>query len=101
MIVVQITLTSAVSRDRDTDLGTLVIDNITSQEKLKAHGGRLCDYRCRAYRKNALTVRAKGNARNMVMTAKHHREGFVRDHARHAEPVGNLIAKALKGMGYG
>src|SRR5689334_9782203 len=100
MIIVEIKLVSAISSDRDANLGTLVIDNITTREKFREHDGRRCDYRCRMYRRGALT-KAKGEPAVMVGKNAHTRETVVLDHARHAEPVQNLVAKALEGMGYG
>jgi hypothetical protein len=99
MIVIEIKLTSAISRDRDEELGTMVIDNITDREKLRGNGGAACDYRCRMYAKGQLR-RCDGDARKMVATRQHTREGVVQDHRRHAEPVQNLVAKALTAMGY-
>lgn len=99
MIVVQIKLVSAISSDRDEELGTMVISNITDREKLKANGGRKCDYRCQMYPKGQLK-RSGDCPRQMVTTRQHTREAVVLDHRRHAEPVQNLVAKALTAMGY-
>lgn len=96
MIVVRVELASGISRSRDTDLGTLVIDNVGVSED-----GRLGDYRVRMYRKGAI-VAAGGCARRMVFSgAKPTRTGAVTGHRRLAEPVHNLVVKALASMGYG
>jgi hypothetical protein len=100
VIVVEIKLASAISRARDMELGTMVIDNITDEATHCASDGKVGNYRCRMYRKGALK-KAEGCARRMVSTAKHSREGKVLGHRRLAEPVQNLVAKALKEMGYG
>lgn len=100
MIVVEVKLISALGRDRDEDLGTMVIDNVTTRDKLTANKGTRCDYRCRMYRKGALQ-RASNDAARLVASSTFTRCGEVKDHARHAEPVHNLVAKALKAMGYG
>ena len=89
MIVVPIQLYSAVT-GKVTTLGTLVLDNIGGTKDR-------CDYRVRVYRKGA---EANGAA-SMVRTAKPTREARVLSHRRLAEPVGNLIAKAMKEVGYG
>lgn len=89
MIVVPYMLWSAVTGDVE-NLGTVIIDNIggTTQRG---------NYRVRAYAKGA-----DGNGIvQMVATKKPIREGKVLGHRRLAEPVGNLIAKALNEMGYG
>lgn len=82
MIVVPILLYAAVKGGVH-NLGTLVIDNIGGT---RSRG----DYRVRVYAKDA-----------DIATAKPFREGRVLAHRRLAEPVGNLIAKALKETGYG
>ncbi len=99
MIVVEIKLASAISRERDKELGTLIIDNITDNSKHILLQGRVGDYRARMFPKGALK-RAGGDARKMVHEAKAFREGCVRDHARLREPVGSLVAKALRSMNY-
>lgn len=96
MIVVRVELASAISRSRDTDLGTMIIDNVGCSDD-----GKLGDYRVRMYRKGAIES-AAGCARAMLAAgAKPTREGSVTGHKRLAEPVQNLVAKALASMGYG
>lgn len=94
MIVVRVELASAISRSRDTDLGTLIIDNIGCRAN-----GRVGDYRVRMYRKGAIE-RAGGCARAMLANAKPTRDATVLGHRRLAEPVHNLVCKALNAMGY-
>ncbi|WP_066546807.1 hypothetical protein [Sphingomonas sp. CCH15-F11] len=89
MIVVPIQLYSAVTGEVE-NLGTIVIDNIGGT---RARG----DYRVRAYAKGA----AEAGFLHMVSRARPIREGRVFGHRRQAEPVGNLIAKAMKELGYG
>jgi hypothetical protein len=100
MIVVEIKLASALGRDRDRELGTMVIENITSERTHLESMGRKGDYCCRMYRKGALN-KFKNDSRLMVYKSTPTREGQVLGHARLAEPVQNLVAKALKEMGYG
>lgn len=88
MIVVPIMLWSAVSGKVET-LGTIVIDNIGGTPQRG-------DYRVRAYAKGADAI----GIVKMVASKKPIREGKVIGHRRIAEPVGNLIAKAMKEMGY-
>jgi hypothetical protein len=99
MIVVEIKLVSAICSSRDEDLGTLILNNITSVDDLLKHDNRKGDYRARIYKKGALTKTA-GCARRMVRTFKPIREGRINGHNRLAEPVQNLVAKALKELGY-
>lgn len=91
MIVVRVELHSAID-GRTEDLGTLVIDNVGGT---RTRG----DYRCRMYRKG--DAERVGGARRLIPLAKPIREGRVEGHARLAEPVHGLVAKALKEMGYG
>lgn len=86
MIVVKVELWSAVT-GVTSNLGTLVIDN-TGGTDSKAN------YRARMYKKS------KKDLRTQYATEKPIREGVVMGHARHAEPVQNLVAKALKQLGY-
>ena len=86
MIVVPITLVSAID-GRVEVLATITIDNIG--------GTATCaDYRVRAY--------AKRRDRRVADFANDRpiREATVRDHRRQAEPVSNLLAKALAAAGY-
>lgn len=89
MIVVPIMLWSAVSGKVE-NLGTIIIDNIGGTHQRG-------DYRVRAYAKGADAI----GIVQMVASRKPIREGRVIGHRRIAEPVGNLIAKAMKEMGYG
>lgn len=91
MITVEIKLTSYHGSQHDQELGTMIIDN-------QGGSNSVCDYRARMYPKGAL--KKHGNPRTLVTNAKHHREGFIKGHRRLAEPIGNLVAKALKEMGY-
>lgn len=91
MIVCEVKLHSAID-GRTEDLGTLVIDNIGGT---RTRG----DYRCRMYRKG--DAERVGGVRRLIPLAKPSREGRVLGHARLAEPVHSLVAKALKEMGYG
>lgn len=88
MIVVPVQLYSAVT-GRVSNLGTLVIDNVGGT---RDRG----DYRVRVYAKGA----DRDGAVAMVMHRKPIREGRVVGHRRLAEPVHNLVAKALKETGY-
>ncbi len=90
MIVVPIMLQSAID-GRVEILGTLVVDNIGGSS-------HVADYRCRMFRKQA-----DGRLPDMpvLLASKPIREGKVTGHRRKAEPVGNLIAKALVATGYG
>lgn len=91
MITVEIKLTSFHGPQHDQELGTMIIDNLGGSNSV-------ADYRARMYPKGAM--KKHGNARALVANATAHREGFVKGHRRLAEPVGNLVAKALKEMGY-
>ena len=86
MIVVPIELWSAISKEKTT-LGTLVIDNISG-------GGPKRDYRVRMYKKSKKTLVEQHR------TEKPIREAKVLQHRAEAEPVQNLVAKALKQLGY-
>ncbi len=90
MIIVPIILQSAID-GRTEILGTLVVDNIGGTSKV-------ADYRCRMYRKQP-----DGRFPDLreLLATKPIREGTVTGHHRKAEPVGNLIAKALTATGYG
>lgn len=99
MIVVEIKLVSGICASRDAELGTLVIDNVTSVDDLLKHNNRKGDYRARMYKKGALT-KVGGSPHRMVRTLPPIREGRINGHNRLAEPVQNLVAKALKELGY-
>lgn len=83
MIVVKVELHSAIT-GKVTELSRFVIDNIGGTA---SHG----DYRCRAYRKGS-SLRPLN--KNVI------RRGEVIGHRRLAEPVLNLVAKALAAMNY-
>ena len=93
MIVVQIALQSAISRDRDTDLGTVIIGNRGDGTRSRGN------YDVRAYAKGALARRG-GDGFRLWAEASPTREGVVVNHARLAEPVSNLVAKSLTALGY-
>jgi hypothetical protein len=97
VIVVEIKLRSSRGRDRDRDLGTMVIDNVTPVDGML--DGRRGDYRCRMYKKGDLKRHLNWPER-LVALGKPIREGRVEGHRRLAEPVQNLVAKCLKAMGY-
>ncbi|MEZ5709692.1 MAG: hypothetical protein R3E02_09935 [Blastomonas sp.] len=90
MIIVPIMLNSAID-GRVEILGTLVVDNIGGTHDRG-------DYRVRMYRKET-DGRFPETAK--LLRGKPIREGRVLGHRRLAEPVGNLIAKAMKELGYG
>lgn len=83
MIVIKVELHSAVT-GQVKELSRVIIDNLGGTN---SRG----DYRCRSYRKGSPLYET---TKNIV------REGEVLNHARLAEPVLNLVAKALKVMGY-
>lgn len=99
MIVVEIKLVSARGSEHNEELGTIVIDNITTPVKMRALKGAVCDYRCRTYRKGALAK--AGDPRRLVADHKPTREGVVSNHHRHRQPVSDLVAKALTALNYG
>lgn len=90
MLVVTVELHSAID-GRTEELGTMVIDNIGGS---RTRG----DYRCRMYKKGE--AKRVGGARRLPANSKPTREGQVLNHARVAEPVQNLVSKALKELGY-
>ena len=89
MIVIDIRLQSAISHTRDRNLGTLIIDNIGGTD---ARG----DYRVRMFKSTGVVRKQAGE----LLATKPTRVGYVRGHRRKAEPVQNLVAKALKELGY-
>lgn len=91
VIVCEVKLHSAID-GRTEDLGTMVIDNVGGT---RTRG----DYRCRMFKKG--DAERVGGVRRLIHKAKPAREASVLGHARLAEPVHNLVAKALKEMGYG
>ncbi len=97
MIVCDIKLLGSNS-DRETVLGLLIID-----QQDTSHGGRRGDYRVRMYRKGTKLFKNEGRGWSFAhgTNPKPIREGSVLNHARLTEPVQNLVAKALKELGYG
>jgi len=93
MIVVDVSLHSAID-GRIENLGTMIIANDGT-----AAGG-LGNYDVAMYRKGAAEKYQSG-ARALPYHAKPTRRGRVEGHRRLAEPVHNLVAKALASMGYG
>jgi hypothetical protein len=87
MIVVNIHLKSAISRSRDKELARFVICN-TGEPAPPGEG----HYYAESYR---------GRSTAQLDRRKPSRSGQVRHHKRDAEHVLNLVAKALKAMGYG
>lgn len=97
MIVCDIKLLGSNS-DRETVLGLLIID-----QQYMTHDGRRADYRVRMYRKGTKLFKNEGRGWSFAhgTNPKPIREGSVLNHARLTEPVQNLVAKALKELGYG
>lgn len=96
MIVCDIRLLGSNS-DKETQLGLLIID-----QQNMSKDGKIADYRCRMYRKGTKLKKNTGKGWNFIRSPQMpFREGFVEGHRRLAEPVQNLVAKALKSMGYG
>lgn len=95
MIVVDIKLVSAISEDRSQDLGVMIIANDGVRSIANSNRG---DYEARMYKKNDL--KRLGSYAALSARGKPTRTAKVLNHARHAEPVQNLVAKALKEMGY-
>jgi hypothetical protein len=90
MIVIDIALHSAID-GRTENLGTMIIDNLGTGTR--THG----NYRARMFRKGAIS---KYGPRGLIGNAKPTRDALVMGHARLAEPVQNLVAKALTALGY-
>ena len=97
MILVEIKLKSANGPHRDQDLGTLILDNVTSVDDLLASNGNVSDYRARMYRKGDLKRLGEWG---LSSKGKPTRTAVVKGHRRNAEPVQNLVAKALTALGY-
>ena len=91
MIVVEIALHSAID-GRTENLGTMIIHNIGGSS-------HMADYQCLMFKKKEID--RVGGARKLIANAKPIRSGQVLGHNRLAEPVHNLVAKALKKLGYG
>lgn len=87
MLVLDCALWSAITGEVSS-LGIIIVDNVKTY-----NGGKTADYRVRGYRKGTTVKRAMTGAKPI-------REGKVIGHQRLAEPVWNLMAKALKSMGY-
>ncbi len=95
MITVEINLCSA-QTDEQTPLGLMIIDLQDTHDN-----GKLGDYRCRMYRKGTEIIKNKGYGYHFNKdNPKPIREVMIIGHRRMAEPVHNLVAKALKEMGY-
>lgn len=97
MIVVEIKLKSAIAGSRDCELGTMIIGNLGSTSAENPNRG---DYSAKMYKKGDL-AKHDGSLWELARSGKPTRETVVRNHARKAEPVQNLVAKALNQMGYG
>lgn len=89
MIIIPIMLQSAID-GRVEVLNTMVIDNIGGTKSVG-------DYRVRMFRKQA---DRRVPDIDTLATTKPIREGKVIGHRRLAEPVGNLVAKALAALEY-
>lgn len=85
MLVIKVELHSAIT-GKISLLNTILIDNIGGT---KSRG----NYRVRSFRKGVDVVATR--ARTGLL-----REGQVLDHPRLSQPVGNLLVKALKQLGY-
>jgi hypothetical protein len=92
MIIIRVELWSAVTGEV-TELARMGIDNVSG-------GGRVRDYRCRTWRGRSteqLTKAMLGGDDPKAVT----RKGEVKGHRALDLHVWHLIAKALRGMGYG
>ena len=85
MIVVSVQLDSAISPTRDKELARVLISNEGGNDTLG-------DYGC---------VSLRGRGKEQLDRRVVQRRGVVTNHPRQAEHVLNLVAKALKSMGYG
>lgn len=88
MIVVKVELWSAVDGKR-TELARMMINNTSGT-------GNYRDYECRTYR-----GRSEKALHNAMLKDTTQRRGKVLKHPALAVHVWNLVAKALKNMGYG
>ena len=96
MITVEIKLLSANGRRFDSDLATILIVN-----RGDSADPALGNYDVRAYRKGSLTkFNGDGFALWRSSTVKPIRTATVLRHKRLAEPVSNLVSKALNELGY-
>ena len=86
MIVVSVCLDSAISPTRDIELARMEIANDSTHPK-KTHGNYI-----------ARTLRGRGKVGLDQRRTQRHTE--VKDFPREAEHVWNLVARALKQMGY-
>lgn len=96
MIVVEIKLKSAVAASRDEDLGVMLIGNTGELSSENPNRG---DYKARMFKKGDL-ARHDDSFWHLSREGTPIRETVVLNHARKAEPVQNLVAKALTQMGY-
>ena len=87
MIVISVQLDSAISPSRDIELARMEI----------AHRGDQPDPKRGNY--NARTLRGRGKEKLDCRVTQRHTE--IENFPREAEHIWNLVAKALKGMGYG
>ena len=85
MIVVSVSLDSAIHESRDKELARVLISNEGGTD---THG----DYSC---------VSLRGRSKEQLDRRIVQRRGVVTNHPREAEHVLNLVAKALRTMGYG
>ena len=85
MIVVSISLDSAIHESRDKELARILIANVGGTDTLG-------DYKC---------VSLRGRGKEQLDRRVVQRRGLVENHPRKAEHVLNLVAKALINLGYG
>lgn len=86
MIVVSVQLDSAIHPSRDVELARMEIANTGTHPK-KSHG-------------NYIARTLHGRGKKMLDRRQTQRHTEVDDHPREAEHIWNLVAKALKQMGY-
>lgn len=89
MIVVSVKLVSAIHPSRDRELARMELANDGEASIENPNRG---DYTVRTLR---------GRSAEQLNKRSTQRSGFVRNHARLAEHVWNLVAKALAELGYG
>lgn len=87
MIVIRVELDSAIHPSRDIELARMEIANEGTHPK-KTHGNYI-----------ARTLRGRGKEKLDCRVTQRHTE--IKNFPREAEHIWNLVAKALKGMGYG
>lgn len=88
MIVVKVELWSAVDGSRQ-ELARMMINNVGGTSHIR-------DYECRTYR-----GRSERSLHHAMLNDTVIRRGKVNKHPALAQHVWNLVAKALKNMGYG